>query len=108
MVKIVEFTNIHMTEKVRDNFESVRDCKPTNLFEINTLFLFQILFLISESSEEHTWKQDTCGLPMIQDVISAYQRYQDIDSTFCLNSYVVKKQGQSRQETKLITCRQSE
>lgn len=64
LTKIVDFTNIYITEKIRENFERERDCKSTSVIEIKALF--GLLFYIGKLRGAHLntkdlWATDGTG-----------------------------------------------
>ncbi|CAH2088898.1 unnamed protein product [Euphydryas editha] len=64
MGKIVGFTNIYISEKVKDHFERERDCKPTNITEVKASL--ELLFYIGKLRIAHLntkdlWATDGSG-----------------------------------------------
>lgn len=98
LAQIVDFTNIYITEKVRDNFERERDCKPTNITEIKALL--GILFYIGKLRGAHLntkdlWATDGSGCDIC---ISAMSRYRFHFLLRCLRFDDIRTR-QARKET---------
>ncbi|KAM3956969.1 piggyBac transposable element-derived protein 4-like [Aphomia sociella] len=106
LTKLVYFTNIYITEKVRDNFERERDCKPTNIKEMKALL--GILFYIGKLRGAHLntkdlWATDGSGCDIC---ISAMSRYRFHFLLRCLRFDDIRTRQARKETDKLAPIRE--
>lgn len=104
--KIVNFTNVYMTEKVRDNFERKRDCRPTDISEIKGLL--GLLFYIGKLRGAHLntkdlWATDGSGCDIC---ISTMSRNRFHFLLRCLRFDDIRTRAGRRETDKLAPIRE--
>lgn len=104
--KIVNFTNIYMIEKRRENFEREKDCKPTNITEIKALL--GLLFYIGKLRGAHLntkdlWATDGSGSDIC---ISAMSRNRFHFLLRCLRFDDIRTRDARKETDKLAPIRE--